>query len=151
MSDSSEELIWAARSFVYAYVVATAQPPAIEQTAQHLAISSDAAATLYRALDARHALLLEPGSARIRMANPFSAVPTQFEVRANGRTYWANCAWDAFGIPAALRIDADLTTHCAFAGTPLHIQVRGEMFFGDSGLVHFPLPCHRWYDDLVFT
>jgi hypothetical protein len=150
MSDS-EELIWAARTFVYAHFVATAQPPTIDQTAQHLAISSDAATTLYRALDARHALLLEPGSARIRMANPFSAIPTQFEVTANGHTYWANCAWDAFGIPAALHADADIRARCAFAGTPLHIQVRGASFFGDSGLVHFALPCRRWYDDLVFT
>jgi hypothetical protein len=150
MSDS-EELIWEARSFVYAHFVATAHSPAVEQTAQHLAISSDAAATLYRALEARHALLLEPGAAQIRMANPFSAVPTSFEVTARGQTYWANCAWDAFGIPAALHADADIQTSCAFAGTPLHIRVRGATFSGDRGFVHFPLPCHRWYDDLVFT
>jgi hypothetical protein len=147
----SEELIWATRSFIYAHFVATAQPPPVEQTAQHLAISSDAAARLYRALEARHALLLEPGTTRIRMANPFSALPTQFEVTANDCTYWANCAWDAFGIAAALRANADITAHCGFAGTPLHILVRGESFFGDRGLVHFALPCRRWYDDLVFT
>jgi len=150
MTDS-EELIWAARTFVYAHFVATAQTPAIEQTAQYLAIITEVAATLYRALEARHALLLEPGTAQIRMANPFSAVPTSFEVTALGQTYWANCAWDAFGIPAALRADADIQTSCAFAGTPLHIRVRGARFFGDGGLVHFPLPCRRWYDDLVFT
>ena len=150
MSDS-EELIWAARSFVYAHFVATGHPPPIEQTAQHLAISSDAAATLYRALEARHALLLEPGTAQIRMANPFSALPTSFEVTAHDQTYWANCAWDAFGIPAALHADADIQARCAFSGTPLHIRVRGATFSGDHGLVHFPLPCHRWYDDLVFT
>ena len=150
MSDS-EELTWAARAFIYAHFVATAQPPTIEQTAQHLAISSDAAATLYHALEARHALLLEAGTTRIRMANPFSALPTQFEVMANGRTYWANCAWDAFGIPAALHTDADITACCASASTPLHIRVRGASFLGGSGLVHFALPCRRWYDDLVFT
>jgi hypothetical protein len=150
MSDS-EELIWAARSFVYAHFVATAQPPTIEQTAQQLAISSAAAATLYRALEARHALLLEPGTTQIRMANPFSALPTSFEVTAHGQSYWANCAWDAFGIPAALQADADIRARCAFSGTPLHIRVRGATFSGDRGLVHFPLPCYRWYDDLVFT
>jgi hypothetical protein len=147
----SEELIWAARSFVYAHFVATAHPPTIEQTAQHLAISSDAAATLYRALEARHALLLEPGTAQIRMANPFSAVPTSFEVTARDQTYWANCAWDASGIPAALHADADIQAQCAFSRTPLHIRVRGATFSGDHCLVHFPLPCRRWYDDLVFT
>lgn len=147
----SEQLIWAARSFIYAHFVASVQPPAIEQTAQHLAITPDAAEDLYRALDARHILLLEPDTTRIRIANPFSAVPTQFEVTANNCTYWANYAWDAFGIAAALHADVDIRAQCAFAGTPLHIQVRDTSFFGDSGLVHFALPCRRWYDDLVFT
>jgi hypothetical protein len=43
-------------------------------------------------LDARHAIFLEPGTAQIRMATPFSAVPTPFTVTAEGITYWANCA-----------------------------------------------------------
>ncbi|HET9224675.1 MAG TPA: organomercurial lyase [Roseiflexaceae bacterium] len=150
MSDS-EELIWTARSFVYAHFVATAQPPTIDQTAQHLAITPEAAVGLYRTLDARHALRLEPGTTQIRMTNPFSTLPTSFEVTAHGQCYWANCAWDAFGIPAALHADADIRARCAFSGTPLHIRVRGATFSGDHGFVHFLLPCHRWYDDLVFT
>jgi hypothetical protein len=150
MSDT-EELIWAARSFVYAHFVATAQPPTIDQTAQHLAITPEAAVDLYHTLDARHALLLEHGTTQIRMANPFSAVPTSFEVTTHGQIYWANCAWDAFGIPAALHADAEIRAQCAFEGTPLHIQVRGTSFSGDCGLVHFPLPCRHWYYDLVFT
>ena len=37
---------------------------------------------------------------RSRMANPFSAVPTAYRVQAGGRWWYANCAWDAFGICA---------------------------------------------------
>ena len=142
-------LLWTARTFIYAQFAATGARPTIEQTSRQLGISSEAVAALYRELDARHAIVLEPGTEQIRMANPFSAVPTPFTVTAGNITYWANCAWDAFGIPAALHIDADIMAWDAFDGTPLRLQVRDTTFSGDNGLVHFPLPCRRWYDDLV--
>ena len=41
-----------------------------------------------------HALVLDEAGA-IRMANPFSAVPTPYRVHACGRVWYANCAWDA--------------------------------------------------------
>jgi hypothetical protein len=33
------------------------------------------------------------------MLNPFSAVETPHRVEAGGRSWFANCAWDALGIP----------------------------------------------------
>jgi len=50
----------------------------------------------WQRLHAQHALVLDPATGGIRMANPFSAVPTRFRVRAAGRWWYANCAWDAF-------------------------------------------------------
>ena len=41
-----------------------------------------------------HALVLWPDRAHIRMLNPFSAVPTAHRVRAGGRWWYGNCAWD---------------------------------------------------------
>ena len=38
----------------------------------------------------------------IRMANPFSGIPTEHTFESAGTRYYANCAWDALGIPAAL-------------------------------------------------
>ena len=43
-----------------------------------------------------HALVLDGDE--ILMANPFSAVPTPYRVEAGGRSWYGNCAWDAFGI-----------------------------------------------------
>ena len=31
---------------------------------------------------------------------------TDYRVSSGGRTWWANCAWDALAIPAALTVDA---------------------------------------------
>ena len=56
-------------------------------------------------LDRAHALVLDADTGAIRMANPFSAVPTPHRVHADGRRWHANCAWDAFGICAALQVD----------------------------------------------
>ena len=41
----------------------------------------------WRQLHEAHALVLNPATAEIRMANPFSAVPTAYRVHANGR-WW---------------------------------------------------------------
>src|SRR5215470_14833343 len=71
----------------------------------------------WRALEAAHALVLD-GDA-LRMAHPFSAVPTPHRVRAQGRWWYANCAWDAFGIPAALDCDGEIQTTCPDCGDAL--------------------------------
>ena len=49
-----------------------------------------------------HALVLQENGMELRMAHPFSAVPTPYRVSAAGRWWYANCAWDAFGVCAAL-------------------------------------------------
>jgi hypothetical protein len=53
------------------------------------------------------------------MANPFSAVPTAYRVHANGRWWYANCAWDAFGVLGAF--DVDGPSCCSTASCPQRI------------------------------
>ena len=49
-------------------------------------------------------------TAQVLMAHPFAAHPDGARVDAGGRTWWGNCAWDAFGIVAALGLqDATIT------------------------------------------
>jgi hypothetical protein len=84
------------------------------------------------------------------MANPFSAVPTPFRVRADGRWWFANCAWDAFGVCAALRGDGHIETTCADCDEPIAVDVRDRP--DDETLVfHCLVPAARWWDDIVFT
>ena len=51
-------------------------------------------------LHAEHALVLDPATGEIRMAPPFSGVPTAYPVQAAGRWWYGNCAWDAFSLPS---------------------------------------------------
>jgi hypothetical protein len=85
------------------------------------------------------------------MANPFSGVETPFKVYANHQSYFANCAWDSLGIPAALQVDADIETSCAQTDDLIRLQISDRQIRNSNALVHFLIPFKDWYDDLVFT
>ena len=101
-------------------------------------------------LAAARAIVLAPGTKNVWMAHPFSAVETDYKVHANGKVFWANCAWDALGIPAALQVDAEVEAR--YAGTGEKTRLRVPVTGPDTGeRIHFLLPFAHWYDDLVFT
>ena len=85
------------------------------------------------------------------MANPFSAVPTAFRVNADGRWWYANCAWDAFGICAALHVDGAIETRCPDCMRPLSIRVTDQQPDVGRLLFHCLVPARQWWDDIVFT
>ncbi|MBL8062241.1 MAG: hypothetical protein JNK32_04435 [Anaerolineales bacterium] len=163
MNSQNEELIWQVRHFVYLHIAETTRPPSVDETATHFSISTEEASELYKELHNRHALFLDVDKVAIRMANPFSGIPTDFKVHANGKTYFANCAWDMLGIPAALHCDAVIDAVCTESNESVQLEVKDGQIYAQGGvpaaedgglsklLVHFPLPFARWYDDLVFT
>jgi len=144
-------LFWDVRAFVYKHFAATAQPPSVNETAAHFDFGADEAIAIYQELNRRHAFFLEPGTLSIRIANPFSAVPTSFRVHAQGRSYWANCAWDALGIPAALHCDAIVEATYAGSEQPVTLTIRDGQVETVDAVAHFLVPFDRWYDDMVFT
>lgn len=151
-----ENILWQIRHFVYNHFADTTRPPSVDETAAHFNISTEEASELFKELHNRHAFFLEPETLTVRMANPFSGIPTDFKVHANGKTYFANCAWDMLGIPAALQCDAVIDALCTESNESVQLEVRnGQLTDSQSTnsqlLIHFPLPFARWYDDLVFT
>jgi hypothetical protein len=143
--------IWDVRAFVYQHFADTTHAPDVDETARHFNMSNEEAGTIYAELNNRHAFFLEPGTLTIRMANPFSGVPTDFKVHANGKTYFANCAWDMLGIPAALHCDAVIDAVFTESNETVQLEIRDGKVTHSEYLVHFPLPFARWYDDLAFT
>lgn len=146
-----DNLLWQVRHFVYAHFAETTRPPSVDETAEHFGFSTDEATELYKELHNRHALFLDVDEVAIRMANPFSGIPTDFRVHANGMTYFANCAWDMLGIPAALHCDAVIDAVFTESNEPIQLEVKDDKVTNGNLLVHFPLAFSRWYDDLVFT
>jgi hypothetical protein len=103
-----------------------------------------------RRLHDAHALVLD-AAGEIRMANPFSAVPTPYRVEAGDRRWYANCAWDAFGIPAALRVEGHVSSTCPDCGAALELDVGAGRPVPEELVFHVVVPAARWWDDIVFT
>ena len=111
---------------------------------------ADVARALQELHDA-HVIVLQPESGEVLMANPFSAVPTPFEVKAGERSWYANCIWDAMGIASQVGEPVSITTSCGCCGDRLGLQVPNEWLSNDARVVHFALPAKRWWDDIVFN
>jgi hypothetical protein len=143
---------WQIRLHVYRFFVEQARPPTYSETAEHFGIAPEDGRAAYHRLNDAHAFFLNPGTDEIRMANPLSAVPTPYHVRASGVDLYANCAWDSLGIPAMLDVDARIEAAHPGSAEPVRYAVEsGKLNAPDGLLVHFPIPFRHWYDDLIHT
>ena len=134
------------RRRTYARFVELGRAPAPEELGEREEVLAR-----WRRLHDAHALVLNPATDEIRMLNPFSVVPTAYRVRALDRWWYANCAWDAFGVCAALHADGRIETSCADCGEPIAVEVRDERPGDESLLFHVLVPAEHWWDDIVFT
>jgi alkylmercury lyase-like protein len=139
------------RNLTYALFVEHGRAPTAAEMADAASSTVERVREGWRRLHEAHALVLDGTSGEIRMANPFSGVPTAFRVEAAGRSWYANCAWDALGICAALRVDGRIETACGDCGDPIAIEVRDERPDDESLLFHTPVPAATWWEDIVFT
>ena len=140
----------ALRNLTYRLFVDRGRAPTVAEAAAAAGTSTDAVRRGWAGLHRQHALVLDAATSELRMANPFSAVPTPFPVVAGGRQYYGNCIWDALGIPAMLRTDAVIDTSCADCGTAARVEVRSGAVRGD-GIIHFAIRAHDWWKDIVFN
>ncbi len=147
-----DDFIWKVRVFVYEWFAENAGAPTTDDIACHFGITHEKAGQALSSLHEKHALFLEPGTVTIRLANPFSGIPTAFTVAVRRKTYWANCAWDCFGIVAALQAsEASIASTCAQSGAALHLTVAQDQVKSAGEIVHFLVPFRHWYDNLVYT
>jgi hypothetical protein len=136
---------------IYHYFAEQCRAPSFQELAHLLNVTEEAVSHSFHNLHNGHMIFLEPGTNTIRMAFPFSAVPTQFKVTVGQKAWWANCAWDSLGIPAALKTDADIEAAYPDSQEIVTLPVRNGAVEGKNHVVYFPLPFHQWYNDLIFT
>ena len=140
------------RVFIYTHIAESGAPPTAERIAERISLTVDDARAALEALAVNRQVILDPTSREIWMAGPFSAVPTRFRVHGAKASWWANCAWDMLGIPAALGQSARIDATCADCGAPMRLDVdRDTGPVSNEGLVHILLPANRWYADIGFT
>ncbi len=141
----------AVRLHVFRQAAETARVPTPDVIAAELGRPQPEVEEALRRLAAGRLLVLAPGTANVWVAPPFCAAPSDFRVRAEGRTYWGTCVWDALGIPAALHADATITARCGDCGDELDLEVRGGTLIRGEGVVHFAVPAIRWWDNIAFA
>lgn len=137
---------------IYTTIAETAATPSAAQVAQAVGATPREVEAAFGRLHAQRLLVPEPGDpSRIRMAPPFSGVVTAFPVNARGKRYYANCVWDALGIPAALQTDAVIPTSDAFTGEPITLEVKDGRPVSQECAIHFAVPAARWWEDIIYT
>lgn len=132
--------------------------PSVASIASTLGRDASDVEAAFDRLAAGRALVLQQGTRDIRMAAPFAGVQTDFRVRCGERSYYANCIWDALGIPAMLAAagrpsDATIETRCADCSAPLRLDITGSGVRAEPAEVvaHFAVPAAQWWADIVFT
>jgi len=136
---------------VYRSTAASGRVPAAAEVAARHALTLEQLRGTYARIAARRLLVLEPDGLTIRMAPPFSGVPTQHRVRVDGTEYFANCAWDALAIPAALHRAGEVRSRCEQSGEPLVLPVGVDGPAPSDWLFHCEVPAARWWTDIVYT
>ncbi len=137
---------------IYKTIAATTKPPTPATIAAVLQCSAQEVESAYQRLYQKRLLVLDPGTtSQIRMAPPFSGIETQHVTKIDGKSYYANCAWDAFGIAAALNSDADIESTCGDCGEPLSFQIKNSKPLPQECVIHFAVPAAQWWNDIVYT
>ena len=114
------------RNVTYRRFVELGRAPSAEEVAAATDRTTAQIKGDWRELHRAHALVLNPATDEIRMANPFSAVPTAYRVQAGGRWRYGNCAWDTLGICAALHTDGSDRDVLRGLWRGDRVEVRGQ-------------------------
>ena len=139
------------RSHIYDSCMKRGKPPSIAELSIALSGKTEEIRSALENLAEAHMLVLQKDSGELLMANPFSAVPTSFLVETPQFACYGNCIWDSLGIAAMLNQEVRIQTSCADCGDALEVSIVNGEVRGDPGLVHFAIPAHHWWDDIVFT
>jgi Alkylmercury lyase len=150
--EESMDIDTAVKMNIYETIARTTQAPTSADVAEALNISPAEVAAALERLHKKRLLVPEPGDpSRIRMAPPFSGVETSFRVKVQDKVYYANCAWDALGIAAALQANAIIKASDGYSGEPIVLEVRNGQPVPQSCVIHFAVPAAHWWDDIIHT
>ncbi len=138
------------RNAIYSAIVDSGRAPEVAELSRRLGLDERSVADACRALADAHVIVLRPGSLDIAWAPPFSVGPTSFRVSTATASWFAPCAWDAFGIPAAVKHDADIDARCAWSDEPIACGVKDGRAYGD-GVIHLLVPAAHFWDDIGYT
>jgi hypothetical protein len=138
------------RQYIYRHFVRKGRAPRVAEMAAALSSSRPRIKDALSRLSEGHAIVLQENGELWRAA-PFSAVSTAFPVQIGKRRWWANCIWDALGIPAMLQQDGQIDASCGCCNLEMIVRISRQKLTTREGSIHIAVPARNWYDDVVFT
>ena len=141
----------ALRVFVYDELLARGTPPSVAAIGRHFGVAPNEARKALAELGIGKTILVHPDTGEVWMAGPFSASETPYRVTLGDRQWWANCAWDMFGIAMIAGAIVRVDTRCSDCGEPLSLLCDPAAPPNGDSIVHFLVPARRWYENIGFT
>jgi len=138
------------RWFILGYFLRIGRAPLVTELAVERAQPAAAIQAALQRLQEAHGVVLDRSTGELLMVHPFSCVPTAFRVEVD-KSWWANCIWDALGIPAMLKRDGSVHTWCGCCGDAMTLTIANGALCNATGIVHFAVPAKDWWRDIVFT
>jgi hypothetical protein len=139
------------RIHIYDRLLERGRAPTCHEIATHFAISQTDARRSIAEMKIGKTVLPDPQTGEIWMAGPFSAEPTTYRVIGSRVQWFANCAWDMFGVAMIAREEVRIEAQCTDCGAPMSLRVDPQTAPIVQGVVHFLVPARRWYEDIRFT
>jgi hypothetical protein len=142
------------RKYIFDYFLENCRAPVLEEVMRRFGLGREEAARALESLEVAHHVVRVPGTNRILMANPFSALSTPFRVRAGGKDYFSACAWDSVAFHVMLGVDVRVDSFCHHCAEPVQLSLSGGKLASSSSpspLVYLSLPAAEWWDNIVAT
>jgi alkylmercury lyase len=137
---ADEDLIWRTLLRLYAD---RGRPPPIAEIADATTIAAGGLAIVLRGLESRDLVRLDPSSAEIELAYPFTEAATGHRVELNGRALHALCAIDALGVAAMYGTDTIVSSSCRLCGEAIRVTTMDK---GRALASANPSDSVVWYD-----
>lgn len=152
MSSPTSRRVW---DLVYETLASEGRAPSVGELARRTSTAPESVQGLLAELADAHALVLNAEGDAVRMAHPFTAAPMAFVLTPvdgrDDRRWWGGCAWDSFGISAALKIDVRIDTACPHCAEHISLEAGPALPPQGEYAVRFPRPAAEWWDDVVGT
>jgi hypothetical protein len=142
------------RKYIFDHFLEQSTPPTLEEAMRKFGLSRKEAFARFKEVEADHHILLVPGTQRILMANPYSAVTTPFRVYVGGKQYFANCAWDTVSLHVMLGSEARVEAYCHHCAEPIELILKEGRVVSSQPkepLIFLSVAVGRWYDNLINT
>ena len=140
------------RHRVYAALAHGERAPGTSTLAEMLGVGPAEVHAALERLHAAHALVLDAVTREVRMALPFSNVPTAYWVESGAQSWDLNCAWDSLTVVRLLDLQEVRIFDRGDPGRESRVlNVGGGDLVERDGVISLPRPAWRWWDDIVFT